>query len=53
MKQQNNSALSKLMKLASPLVTKSKNKHNMNTEKKVKRHFAEKIPKGAEGKLCI
>ena len=26
-------------------------KHNMNTEKKVKRHFASKIPPGAEG--CV
>jgi anion exchange protein len=40
-----------LSELVSDRCYKHLTKHNMNTEKKVKRHFAEKIPDGAEG--CV
>ena len=40
-----------LTELISERCYKHLTKHNMDTEKKVKRHFAEKIPAGAEG--CV
>ena len=40
-----------LTELISERCYKHLTKHNMNTEKKVKRHFASKIPPGAEG--CV